>query len=290
MVQPQQPKHPTDNSHPVTPAFIRVSSIRLSFRQTDEWGQANSMRETQVKYWLALIAGVLAFQISVVAADEKPLTLAKDGKSSFVIVTATEPEVEERTAATWLSETLEQVTGVKFPIRSASSADANEIRVRFDAELKPEEWRIQTVGQSLLLTGGRPRGVIYAVCEFLESQVGVARIDPFTEFVPKQPTLTIPALNRRGRPAFPNRFVFTGWPYQNSLPRGVNGDRWRVWNKEHIYAGPVNGDYPRAVPDGVHTFGHFISAKEFAAEHPEYFSMDAAGKRMTDSGSMDGVR
>ncbi len=39
---------------------------------------------------------------------------------------------------------------------------------------------------------------------------------------------------------------------------------------------------PRAVPDGVHTFGHFISAKEFAATHPEYFSMDAAGKRMTD--------
>ncbi len=57
---------------------------------------------------------------------------------------------------------------------------------------------------------------------------------------------------------------------------------WRVWSKEHICAGPVNGDYPRAVPDGVHTFGHFISAKEFAAEHPEYFSMDAAGKRMID--------
>ena len=62
----------------------------------------------------------------------------------------------------------------------------------------------------------------------------------------------------------------------------MNGDRWRVWNKEHIHAGPVNGDYPRAVPDGVHTFGHFISAKEFAAAHPEYFSMDAADKRMTD--------
>ena len=186
-----------------------------------------------------------------------------------------------------MSETLEQVTGAKFPIRAAGKDDAgdakpNEIRIRFDATMKPEEWRIQATGESLLLTGGKPRGAIYAVCEFLETHVGVARLDPFTELVPKQPKLTIPVLNRRGRPAFPYRFVFTGWPYQNALPRGVNGDRWRVWNKEHIQAGPVNGDYPRAVPDGVHTFGHFISAKEFAAEHPEYFSMDAAGKRMTD--------
>jgi hypothetical protein len=36
------------------------------------------------------------------------------------------------------------------------------------------------------------------------------------------------------------------------------------------------------VPDGGHAFGHFNTAKEFAAEHPEYFPMDAAGKRMID--------
>ena len=243
-----------------------------------------------MNYWIALIIGLLAFPCRCATADEKPLTFAKDGKTSFVVVSPVEPALEEQTAATWLSETLEQVTGAKFPIRAAGKDDAgnakpNEIRVRFDATLKPEEWRIQTVGESLLLTGGKPRGAIYAVCEFLETHVGVERLDPFTEFVPKQPTLTIPVLNRSGQPAFPYRFVFTGWPYQNWAPmgaNGVNGARWRIWNKEHIQAGPVNGDYPRAVPDGVHTFGHFISAKEFAAEHPEYFSMDAAGKRMTD--------
>ncbi len=247
----------------------------------------NVVKDNLMNYRKALIAGLLAFQASYVEADEKPLMLAKDGKTAFVVITATEPTTEEQTAATWLSETLEQVTGAMFPIRAAGKDDAgdakpNEIRVRFDSTMKPEEWRIQTVGESLLLTGGKPRGAIYAVCEFLESQVGVERLDPFTEFVPKQPTLTIPVLNRRGQPAFSYRFVFTGWPYQNWAPMGANGARWRIWNKEHIQAGPVNGDYPRAVPDGVHTFGHFISAKEFAAEHPEYFSMDAAGKRMTD--------
>ncbi len=182
--------------------------------------------------WKVLLAGLVVFQAAIVAAEEKSLTLAKAGKTSFVVVTATEPAIEEQTAATWLSETLEQVTGAKFPVRAADKdgAKPHEIRVRFDVTMKPEEWRIQTVGESLMLTGGKPRGAIYAVCEFLETHVGVTRLDPFTEFVPKQPTLTIPAISRRGQPAFPNRFVFTGWPYQNSLPRGVNGDRWRVWN------------------------------------------------------------
>lgn len=214
----------------------------------------------------------------------KSLNLAIDGKTSFVIVIANEPTVEEQTAAQWLSEALQHVTGAKFPVTSDSRnrLPNSKIRVAFDSKLKPEEWRIQTVGESLLLTGGLPRGVIYAVCEFLETHVGVERLDPFTEVVPLQPKLTIPSLDRCGQPAFPYRFVFTGWPYQTSAPQGVNGGRWRIWKKEHIYAGPVNGDYPRAVPDGVHTFGHFISAKEFAVEHPEYFSMDAQGKRMTN--------
>ena len=237
---------------------------------------------------LLVLAGLQVFQ-GTLTADDQPqaLLLAENGKSTFVIVTSNEPSLEEQTASQWLSETLEQVTGAKFPIRATGTKDVSsrEIRVLTDSTMKPEEWRIQTVGESLLLTGGKPRGAIYAVCEFLETQVGVARLDPFTEFVPKLPTLTIPVLHRRGQPAFPFRFVFTGWPYQNWAPmgvNGVNGARWRIWNKEHIQAGPSNGDYPRAVPDGVHTFGHFISAKEFAAEHPEYFSMDAAGKRMTD--------
>ena len=52
-----------------------------------------------------------------------------------LIFSATEPSLEEKTAAQWLSETLEQVTGATFPIRAAGKDDAsdakpNKIRVR----------------------------------------------------------------------------------------------------------------------------------------------------------------
>lgn len=235
-------------------------------------------------FLLTFFCVTASFEPRTACGDEPFLSLARNGQTEFAIVIPAAPTTEEDTAADWLASTLEQVTGAKFPIKKEDANDLPKTRIRVatDSTLKAEEWRIRTEDHSLILEGGQPRGTIYAVCEFLETHVGVERLDPFTEFVPKQPTLSIPALNRQGQPAFPFRFVFTGWPYQNSAPQGVNGTRWRVWNKEHIYSGPANGDYPRAVPDGVHTFGHFISAKEFASEHPEYFSMDAAGNRMID--------
>lgn len=72
-------------------------------------------------------------------AEEKPLTLARDGKTAFVVVTSVKSTIEERTATTWLVETLEQVTVAKFLIHAAGMSDANELRLRFDKAMKPEE-------------------------------------------------------------------------------------------------------------------------------------------------------
>lgn len=226
---------------------------------------------------------------AAVARDET--LLATNSQTQFVVVTTEQPSVEEATATVWLSETLEQATGAKFAIRKESEKNLplTVMRVAANSAMKSEEWHIKTSPNQVMLEGGLPRGVIYAVCEFLETHVGVLRLDPFTEHVPKQKTLAIPAVDRRGRPAFEMRFLFTGFPYAHPVPMGSNGSRWRVWNKEHIQSGPTNGDYPRNVPEGVHSLGHFISPKEFATEHPEYFSMDASGKRMIDDKGQRGL-
>ena len=250
----------------------------------------NRREHVAVASWMACLALCLMATASI-ATEDGQTPLATNGQTSFIVVTSERPSVEEATAALWLSETLEQVTGAKFPIRKETEKDLPQtvLRVAANSRMKPEEWHIKTSPNQVLLEGGMPRGVIYAVCEFLETHVGVLRLDPFTEHVPKQRTLAIPTLDRRGRPAFEQRFLFTGFPYAYPAPMGVNGSRWRVWNKEHIQAGPTNGDYPRGVPEGVHSLGHFLSPKEFAAEHPEYFSMDASGKRMIDDMGQRGL-
>ena len=139
-------------------------------------------------------------------ADEHGL--AKEGTSTFVIVTSATPLPEESTAADWLAATLKQVTGAVFPIKTEDATDlpatvlfVGDTAVArtngIDAStLKPEEWRIRSVGEALIFAGGRPRGTVYAVCESLEEQCGVLRIDPFTVVIPSQPTLTILAIDR----------------------------------------------------------------------------------------------
>jgi len=53
--------------------------------------------------------------------------------------------------------------------------------------LGEEEWVIRTIGNDLLLTGGRPRGTMYAVYEFLEDHVGCHWLDRKTDVIPAKP-------------------------------------------------------------------------------------------------------
>ena len=235
---------------------------------------------------MLLLIGTVAY------ADEHKI--ATDGRSAFVIVTSAKPIPEETTAATWLATVLKQVTGADIAIRTEEANDlpmtmllvgdtaAARMHGVEAVRLKPEEWRIKSVGESLILAGGRPRGTVYAVCEFLEEQVGVLRLDPFTEVAPSMLTLTIPAIDRGGRPAFPLRMLFTGFPYGHPAGGGPIIEQYQVANKNNINGRITSGDHARMIPTGVHTFGEFISSKEFAATHPEYFGMDATGKRVTD--------
>ena len=55
-------------------------------------------------------------------------------------------------------------------------------------------------------------------------------LDPFTEVVPSRPTLTVPELDRVGRPAFPVRASFTGLPYGYPAQAGrLNGGGYSTW-------------------------------------------------------------
>lgn len=189
---------------------------------------------------------------------------------------------------------MRRVTGAEFSIHKeegtnlaerclyvGDTAAARETGLHIDT-LKPEEWHLRTAGQSLILAGGRPRGTIYAVTEFLESEVGLLILDPFTEVVPSSPSLTLQTIERSGRPAFVVRAIFTGFPYGYPAMSGRLIEKFRVWNKNIIDGSEAVGGHARMIPSGVHTFGSFISSKEFALSHPEYFGMDASGTRITD--------
>ncbi len=240
---------------------------------------------------LVILALGLSKTNTTLASD---LKIATAGKSSYVIVTPAKPTPEEATAADWLATALQQVTGARLPIHTEDAPHLPPHRMLVgdtafarkhsinSAQLKPEEWRITSIGHSLILAGGRPRGTIYAVSEFLERELGVVYLDPFTEVITPHSTLSFPAIDRHGQPAFPVRSLFSGFPYGHPANGGPVSEKFAIANKNTNNGRVTSGDYARMIPTGVHTFGHFISSKEFAATHPEYFAMDATGKRLTD--------
>lgn len=141
------------------------------------------------------------------------LELASGGKTTYPILLQKDATVAEVFAASELQRYLQQSTGAKFELlrqESEGTAVATQaIIVLFDAELADEEWSIRVVGRNLVISGGRPRGVLYGVHEFLEDFVGCLWLDMWTEVVPSRAELTIPDdLQIRRKPAFSRRYLY----------------------------------------------------------------------------------
>ena len=222
--------------------------------------------------------------------------LAENKQTRYTIIQAEQCSEAEKFAAKELAEFLGRVTGAAFPIitESGFSGERPGIYVGWTkyavqngidvSRLGEEEWLIRSIGDNLVLTGGRPRGTMYAVYEFLEKQVGCHWLDKDTEIVPSRPYLSISKLDVKGKPFF--------WQREVIGIAGCTNEQWQflLRNKNCRYdlLGRDTLTYPPAgmfyqlsgYPRKSHSFSYFVNAKDWFASHPEYFSMDANGKRI----------
>ena len=215
------------------------------------------------------------------------LHLAEHGKTKFVIISQPGATAAETNALGELARTLREMTGVEFPVREAGAevpehaiivgpgpaATKLFAEIPFD-QLAEEEIILKTKGHRLLLAGGRPRGTLYAVSQFLQKSCGVRWWTPWAGRIPKQPTLMVGELDLREKPAFEYREPYwypafdQGWSWRNR----VNGQSSRLASELGgciRYKGFVHTFYPLVLPDK-----HF-------AEHPEWFSL-IKGQRSAD--------
>lgn len=237
------------------------------------------MRNVTLKLFVGciLILAVKCFH----ARGGESLALARDGKTDYVIVEGAAPTAAEKYAAGELRQYLEKVTGASFKVVPENNApDASPAfyvgwtsyaaRQGIDLQaLGDEEWIIRNAGKDLILTGGRPRGTLYAVYEFLEQQVGCHWFDENTESVPARPTLTLGALAVRGRPVFRGRQIYTGRPdsRENMILRARNKDT----------RGTLTAEFGFGTEVGGHNFVAY--SKLFPQDRPEYLGMNLSGER-----------
>ncbi|PIU65235.1 MAG: hypothetical protein COS85_09530 [Armatimonadetes bacterium CG07_land_8_20_14_0_80_59_28] len=229
--------------------------------------------------------------------------IAQGGKPLVCIVKGGAPIASETTATKELADYLGRITGATFPqvAESGVPAKASAIYVGQTAfaakqginfsKLGQEEWIIRTIGSNLILAGGRPRGTLYAVYDFLEKQLGCHWLAEDTEVVPRKPTLTLPVLNVRGKPSFGERGITTylrGVLLTNDgmLRESVFQARNKA-NDWYTYLGEEYGFNVRAgSPNGCHTFAFYIDPKVHFKEHPEYFSQNVNGQRESVGGQL----
>ncbi|MCX5759303.1 MAG: DUF4838 domain-containing protein, partial [Candidatus Hydrogenedentes bacterium] len=134
---------------------------------------------------------------------------------------------------------------------------------------------IRTVGDDLVLVGGRPRGTLYAVYRFLEDVIGVHWWNAYEEAVPRQPTLRIEPLDRKGRPTFRCRDIYM--LYANDGGRFAARNRLNRDGDSRI-AAEYGGEMGYGPPYHVHTFYTYVPPATYFATHPEWFSL-INGKR-----------
>ncbi len=235
--------------------------------------------------WNSLLVAFSLFFPLILSAQDAVNTERGIKLTNYVIVTGEKPTAAEQTAAAELAKYLGKVTGATFRTVT-ETPDANPAKgiyvgwTKFAAKngialqaFMPEEWSVRTVGDNIVMTGGRPRGTLNAVYAFLEEVVGVHVLDPRTVVIPQRPDLTVNAPQLSGKPSF--------------LYHGINATfDWRSdWKEPSQYFQQFNQndstrprpEYGRwskiGAPGENHTFGFYIPAKEYGASHPEYFAM-----------------
>jgi len=213
------------------------------------------------------------------------VTISQDGKAKAVIVIASDATEPEQHAAKDLAAFLGQITGATFELASQEKPDASCIFVgpgaakqadkQFSTDgLGAEGIVIRTVGEDLILAGGRPRGTLYAVYTFLEDQLGCRWWSSTESSIPKKPTVSVDGINTKYVPPLEYRsaFWFDAFDGDWAVRNKCNGQSHRLSDEQggkHIYEG------------FVHTFYPLIPPQKYFAEHPEWFS-EIDGKRTTD--------
>ncbi len=227
-----------------------------------------------------------------------PETLDVRTMKDWTIVVAEDAIPSERYAAEEFRTFLCQATGHELPIAAAATVGGNvfigpspalrasDLAHLMDAAYVEEELRVVVATNIIAIMGGRPRGVLYGVYQFLEDALGVRFLAKNFTHVPRYQADD--PLPRRGvltpmdyayRPLVSCRFVAfpdlqdTTAQFQARLR--VNGRYREDPSVEPEWSKRVGGFNRNGLV--LHNINSWLRASP--QEHPEYYAADKDGKR-----------
>ena len=244
----------------------------------------------------------------VAAGCERAIELAKDARTDYAVVVDRTAADEVRFVARDLSRVLQKVTGAEFPlVEEGDPALAGRRRIevgtargrklageRRCAALRHNGALAVSVGSDIALVGADTFGVVGAVYDFLQKQVGCRWWTPMDEQLPSAPTLTLAPFETLVNPPLECRWLIT---LQNVTDRLRNGSLFLLRNGFNTNGEPQfpNLELPKGMKRFntefspatrlVHTFQTFVPAhdkRDYFGKHPEWFAYSKGSKRRID--------
>jgi len=238
-------------------------------------------------WWKGTVVGLAASLVINAAAQE--ITIADRGGSRAAILLANDATDAEKYAAAELAGFLKEVTGGEFAV----TADAQPGRARllvgpgaarladpgFTTDgLGADGLVIRTVGDDIILAGGRPRGTLYAVYTFLEDEVGCHWWTSQVSTIPQRPTLRVGPQDVRCVPRF---------EYRESFWFDALDGAWAARNKCNGHSDRLDAAHggKQTYEGFVHTFYALIPPATYFKDHPEWFS-EIDGQRQAENAQL----
>jgi hypothetical protein len=226
---------------------------------------------------LTLFLTGIGFLAGVFPATAGPVTLVDQGTTKYIISIPDDAIASEKYAANELQAYVKKSSGVTLAVLKQSQIPPSTplIQLKFDARRKTEEWSIEFNGASLVIAGGRTRGVLYGVYDFLEKFIGVRWLNEDIEVVPTLSKIEVPSeLKIHAAPDFAFREIYD-FAY-------LTGEKYRIFRTrkrlffqygETAAKYGFTGDF--GSPGRCHTMYEY--SRDFPRE--DYFSLSVDGHR-----------
>ena len=156
------------------------------------------------------------------------------------------------------------------------------------ATMGKEEWIIKNDGSNLILAGGRPIGGYYAARRMLQ-QLGCWELAPGVAIHPNAKDLSVSIVEEQLEPSFKGRMIYDAVPsWLNRIKADKRDwDAWHLWclrsyqnGRQEDYPSLYIGDiYNFCVWPQYHNLSLYVNPDKYFDSHPEYFTMNEAGKR-----------
>ncbi len=179
----------------------------------------------------------------------------------------------EQYAAEEFQKWFNEATGLALPIDSAETK-GGKVTIEGSSTLGDEDIQVTVESGQIQISGGRPRGVLYAVYQFLEELVGIRFLTAEHTYIPDASTLKIPCGSYTYSPPFSFR-----WSYYRENSEAPEFAAKRKVNTV-TDAENLGGKTQQQLIN--HSFHALVPYDTHGENHPEYYAL-VDGKRDTNT-------